>query len=160
MNRSESSQSPGNAIVVFDGVCVLCNGWVDFLLRHDHGQRYRFAAMQSPAGSELLVRNGLDPDDPMSFLLIDERGAQIDSDAIITVLGSLGGMWRAVWVVRLMPGRMRDPLYRWIARNRYRWFGRKPACYLPRADQQHRFLHHSLHACFYGIAIKCLQELV
>lgn len=139
MNRPEPTQ-PGKAIIVFDGVCVLCNGWVDFLLRHDRKQRYRFAAMQGAAGAGLLARNGLDPGDPMSFLLIDEQGATTDSDAIIAVLEGLGGAWRTVAVLRIIPKGMRDPLYRWLARNRYRWFGRKPACALPREDQRQRFL--------------------
>ena len=58
------------AVIVFDGTCVLCNGWVDFLLRHDRYARYRFAAMQTPAGRALLTAHGLDPDDPASFLLV------------------------------------------------------------------------------------------
>src|SRR3546814_18802459 len=79
------------AIVVFDGVCALCSGWVRFLLRHDHARRFRFAAMQDDAGRRLLAGHGLDPDDPMSFLLLDASGARTDSDAIIAVLIRIGG---------------------------------------------------------------------
>lgn len=135
MNRSERS-----AVIVFDGVCVLCNGWVDFLLARDRRQRYRFAAMQTQAGCNLLQANGLDADDPMSFLLLDEKGARIDSDAIIAVLTGLGGIWRAAAMFRLLPRAVRDPAYRWLARNRYRWFGKKEACYLPADGQRDRFL--------------------
>lgn len=135
MNRPER-----HALIVFDGVCALCNGWVEFLLRHDRTGRYRFAAMQSPTGRRLLQQNGLDADDPMSFLLLDETGARTDSDAIIAVLIGLGGIWRAAAALRLLPRALRDPPYRWLARNRYRWFGRKPACHLPAPAQRHRFL--------------------
>lgn len=130
----------GHAVIVFDGVCVLCSGWIRFLLKHDRRQRYRFAAMQTQAGRTLLQTHGLDADDPMSFLLLDENGARTDSDAIIAVLVGLGGVWRIAATLRLLPRALRDPAYRWLARNRYRWFGKKDACYLPSSDQRHRFV--------------------
>lgn len=130
----------GHPVIVFDGVCVLCNRWIGFLLKHDREQRYRFAAMQTPAGRALLIEHGLDADDPMSFLLLDETGARIDSDAVIAVLAGLGGLWRMAAAFRLLPRALRDPAYRWLARNRYRWFGKKQACYLPSAEQRHRFM--------------------
>lgn len=135
MNRSD-----GQAVIVFDGACALCSGWVEFLLKRDRRQRYRFAAMQTPAGRSLLEANGLDPDDPLSFLLIEGAAARTDSDAIVAILIGLGGLWRAAAVLRLLPRTVRDPAYRWLARNRYRWFGKKAACYLPSAEQAHRFL--------------------
>ena len=125
---------------MFDGVCVLCNGWVRFLLKHDRARRYRFAAMQSPSGRQLLLAHGLDPDDPTSFLLVDKDQAWRDSDALQRVLVGLGGVWRATRILHLVPVRCRDLLYRAIARNRYRWFGRHDHCYLPTAEQQKRFL--------------------
>jgi len=128
------------AIVVFDGACVLCSGWVRFLLRRDRARRFRFAAMQDGAGRRLLAAHGLDPDDPMSFLLLDASGARTDSDAIIAVLEHLGGPWRAARVLRLLPRGLRDHLYRVLARNRYRWFGRRDACYLPPDGERGRFL--------------------
>lgn len=132
--------APAGAIVVFDGVCALCNGWVDFLLARDARGRYRFAVMQSPAGRALLARHGLDPDDPASFLLLDEAGAHTDSDAIVRVLAGLGGPWRAAVLARLLPRRLRDVLYRALARRRYRWFGRRDACRVPDPAQRHRFV--------------------
>lgn len=132
---------PGDpAIIVFDGVCVLCSGWVRFLLGRDRGQRFRFAAMQNEAGRALLARHGLDPDDPVTFLLLDGQGAHTDSDAIIRVLAGLGGAWRAAAAFRLIPRALRDAGYRRLARNRYRWFGRKPSCMLPAPEHRHRFL--------------------
>lgn len=127
-------------VIVFDGVCVLCNGWIGFLLRHDRERRYRFAAMQGAHGRGLLAAHGLDPDDPVSFLLVEGGRAWTDTDAIARVLVGLGGIWRVGASIRWLPRVLRDPLYRLIARNRYRWFGRYEHCLLPTAEQRTRFL--------------------
>lgn len=130
------------AVIVFDGVCVLCNGWVHFLLKHDRQAHFRFASMQSAAGRALLQAHHLDPDDPTSFLLIDQDGAWTDTAAIARVFAQLGAWWRPVAVlIRLVPARLRDRAYRLIARNRYRWFGRHAQCLLPTPQQRTRFLN-------------------
>ncbi|AWH54488.1 hypothetical protein C1924_15535 [Stenotrophomonas sp. ESTM1D_MKCIP4_1] len=129
-----------SAVIVFDGVCALCSRWVRFLLRFDRQGRYRFAAMQGAQGSALLRANGLDPHDPLSFLLVDAQGAWSDTDAILRVLTGLGGVWRVAGLLRVLPRRVRDVAYRALARNRYRWFGRHDACYLPTPEQAARFL--------------------
>ena len=133
------------AIVVFDGVCAFCNGSIGFLLKHDKAQRYHFAAMQSDAGRALLLDNGLNPDDPASFLLVeyDRPGApriSSDSEAARRVLAGLGGIWRLANVMRIVPRGLRDGAYRWFARNRYRWFGRHESCTIPAPEVRHRFL--------------------
>lgn len=130
----------GSAIVVFDGVCVLCSGWVRFLLRFDRRGRYRFAALQSASGRTLLRDHGLDPDDPLSFLLLTPERAWTDSDAAIGVIAGLGGAWRVVAALRVLPRRWRDAAYRLLARNRYRWFGTAAQCFLPDPEQRSRFL--------------------
>lgn len=135
-----STDADPRPVVVFDGVCVLCNGWVRFLLRHDRQQRYRFAAMQTESGRALLARHGLDPDDPASFLLVENGQAWKDTDAIVRVVDSLGGLWRMVHALRVLPPPLRDRLYRVVARNRYRWFGRHDACLLPPTGNEGRFL--------------------
>nr|WP_295380615.1 thiol-disulfide oxidoreductase DCC family protein [Pseudoxanthomonas sp.] len=135
----EAAVAAGQAVIVFDGTCVLCNGWVDFLLRHDRRQRYRFAAMQGRAGRALLARHGLDPDDPASFLLLEQARAWTDTDAISRVLGGLGGAWMLARLIVLVPRSARDALYRWLARNRYRWFG-TTACRVPDDSERARFL--------------------
>ena len=135
---SNEHRQAGGPIIVFDGVCVLCNGWIRFLLERDGG-RYRFAAMQTPAGRALLVAHGLDADDPASFLLVDEGQAWTDSDAIRRVLVGLGGLWKSAVLLVLIPRFLRDPLYRLIARNRYRWFG-TTSCTVPDEAQRARFL--------------------
>lgn len=128
------------AVIVFDGVCVLCSGWVRFLLRHDRRGRYRFAAMQSTAGRALLAGHGLDPDDPVSFLLVDEVRAWTDTDAIVRVVSGLGGPWQVARLALILPRPLRDRPYRLVARNRYRWFGRRDACLVPAREHRGRFL--------------------
>lgn len=127
-------------VIVFDGVCALCSRWVRFLLRVDRQERYRFAAMQGTHGRVLLRQHGLDPDDPLSFLLLEDGRAWTDTDAIVRVLVGLGGPWRLAVVLRAAPRRLRDRAYRALARNRYRWFGRHDGCFLPSAEQARRFL--------------------
>ena len=138
---SASSTAPHvGPIVVFDGVCALCSGWVRFLLRHDRRAGFRFAAMQDRIGRDLLVAHGIDPDDPVSFLLVDGDAGWHDSDGVIEVLRRLGGVWRIATVLRLIPRRPRDAAYRLLARNRYRVFGRRDSCMLPPAGMRGRFL--------------------
>lgn len=128
------------SIVVFDGVCVFCSGWVRFLLKRDRAARFRFATMQSQAGRRLLAGHGLDPDDPVSFLLVEDGGAFTDSGAILRIVTRLGGAWRLAAAGYAVPRPVRDALYRWLARNRYRWFGRRDACFAPTPETAHRFL--------------------
>lgn len=129
-----------SAVIVFDGVCALCSRWVRFLLRFDRKGRYRFAAMQGEQGRRLLEAHGLDPDDPLSFLLVEAGTAYTDTDAIVRVISGLGGVWRLAGVARWLPKALRDRGYRWLARNRYRWFGRHETCFLPTLEQRGRFL--------------------
>jgi predicted DCC family thiol-disulfide oxidoreductase YuxK len=128
-------------VIVFDGVCVLCSRWVDFVLRHDRAGRFRLAAMQGAHGRELLQAHGLSADDPVSFLLVQEGRGHTDTDAIARVLYGLGGHWRlASRLLRAIPRICRDPAYRWIARHRYRLFGQRASCRLPEPAQAWRFL--------------------
>jgi len=128
------------AVIVFDGVCALCSRWVRFLLRFDQRGRYRFAAMQGAQGRALLQQHGLDPDDPLSFLLVEQGRAWSDTDAIVRVLAGLGGVWKLAHVLWVVPRAWRDRAYRALARNRYRWFGRHEQCFLPTPAQAARFL--------------------
>ena len=135
-----STEYPSPATIVFDGDCAVCSAWVHFLLRHDRDARYRFAAMQAPSGRALLVAHGLDPDDPSSFLLLEGDCAWTDTDAIRRVVTGLGGVWRAAHVLAWIPKPLRDRIYRLVARNRYRWFGRNATCFVPTPEQRARFL--------------------
>lgn len=130
-----------DAVIVFDGVCVLCSRWTRFVLRFDHHQHFQLAAMQTEAGRSILAAHGLDPLDPSTFIVVDAGVAYIESDALIHVLTRFGGVWRvAAGALRLLPRRWRDGGYRVIARNRYRWFGRKELCVIPVPAQRARFI--------------------
>lgn len=128
-------------VIVFDGVCILCSRWVDFILRHDVSGRFRLAAMQGTHGRALLAEHGLSPDDPASLLLVQGDRGYTDTDAIIRVLREFGRGWRLLgYLLKLMPRWLRDPFYRWLARNRYEIFGKRSQCRLPDAAQAWRFL--------------------
>ena len=136
-----TAQPDHNPVIVFDGVCVLCSRWVGFLLKRDRGRVFRFAAMQGPSGRDLLRRAGLDPDDPSSFIVVEAGAVRKQTDAIAAVLKRLHAPWPAVGGLMLLaPRGLRDWLYFRIARNRYRLFGRKDACYLPAPEEKARFL--------------------
>ncbi len=129
-------------VIVFDGVCLLCSRWVRFLLKHDSAARYRFVSMQSDSGRALLLEHGLDSGSPLSFLLVEDGRGYTDSDAIARVLHGLGRRrWR--WLshgMLLVPRWLRDPLYRFVARHRYRIFGQSRSCFVPTPDQHERFM--------------------
>lgn len=127
-------------IVVFDAKCLLCSAWVQFLLKHDKRGVFRFASIQSRAGVDLLARAGLGVADLTTLLLVDGQHSYQHTAAIFRVLHQLGFPWRLAWAGWLVPSFARDAAYRWIARNRYRFFGRSDACFLPAADQRRRFL--------------------
>jgi predicted DCC family thiol-disulfide oxidoreductase YuxK len=131
--------TPG-AIVVFDGVCVFCCGGVRFLLPRDRAGRFRFATMQSETGRRLLAVHGMDPNDPVSFLLVERRRAYTDSSAALRILMLLGGWWRLAGAFYAVPRPLRDAVYRFVARRRYRWFGRRESCFVPSAETADRFL--------------------
>jgi predicted DCC family thiol-disulfide oxidoreductase YuxK len=128
-------------VLVFDGICVLCSRSVHFVLRHDRDQRYRFATTQSDRGRELLIAHGLNPQDPLSVLLIEQGVGYTESTAMLRVLSSFGGAWKELAAcLQIIPRALRDPVYRWIGRHRYRWFGQRQTCYLPQPEDAARFL--------------------
>lgn len=127
-------------VIVYDGICRFCSAWVRFLLRRDRAGLFHFAPMQGPTGRRLLADQGLDPDDPSSFLYRENGRVYQDSDAVLRVVGQLGGAWPLVRLLRLVPGFMRDAVYRLLARNRYRWFGRQERCELPDPGAAKRFI--------------------
>jgi predicted DCC family thiol-disulfide oxidoreductase YuxK len=132
---------PGCPIIVFDGVCHLCNGWVDFVLKRDKAEQFMFSATQTAAGRRLLQEHGLDPDLPASFLLLDDHVPYINSDGVLRVLKKLGGPWKGIAIaLSFIPRRLRDVVYRFVARHRYRFFGRRSECMLPSVEFSRRFI--------------------
>ncbi|HWV18956.1 MAG TPA: thiol-disulfide oxidoreductase DCC family protein [Rhodocyclaceae bacterium] len=127
-------------IVVFDAKCLLCSAWVRFLLKHDKQRRFRFASIQGEYGRVLLDRNGLQADQLETLLLVTDGRTYQHTAAILRVLHVLGWPWRLIWILWLLPAPLRDALYRWCARNRYRIFGKSEACYVPSPQDRARFL--------------------
>ena len=129
------------AIVLFDGVCGLCNRSVDVLLRLDRHGALRFAPLQSRVGQALLRDRGLDPSEFSSVVVIADGRVYRRSDAVLHAMSTIGGMWRAISAAgRLIPRPLRDLVYDWIATNRYRWFGQRSTCRLPTPEERERFL--------------------
>lgn len=127
-------------ILVFDGECIFCSGWVNFVLRHDRQGRYRFITAQSPLGQALYRHYGLDSRDYETNILIADGIAYLKSEGSLRLAAGLGFPWKLAGILRLIPKSIRDPLYEWIARNRYRIAGRRNTCFVPSPEQRARFL--------------------
>lgn len=125
--------------VIFDGVCNLCNGTVDFLLRHDVHRRFIVGGFQTKAAQELLREHGIDHAPETIYVLADGR-LYSESDAILRITRELPLPWRLATVFRYVPRPLRNVLYRFIARNRYQWFGKRRSCRLPTEEERSRFL--------------------
>jgi predicted DCC family thiol-disulfide oxidoreductase YuxK len=126
-------------VIFFDGVCGLCNRWVDFVLARDRQGVFRFAPLQGETARDWLR---IEPGQPLnSVVLVDHHGVYRKSDAIWRMLIRLGGIWIVPgWLLRLTPRPLRQWGYDLVARRRYRWFGKKEACRLPRPQERARFL--------------------
>ena len=138
----EAADASGEAhpVLLFDGVCNLCNAAVQQVIDRDPEARFRFASLQSEAGRRLLARAGAPKSMPDSVVLIDQNGVHTRSDAAIRTAGKLGLPWSLLSIARLVPRPLRDLVYDGIARNRYRWFGRQTVCRMPTPDLRARFL--------------------
>ena len=127
-------------IVVFDAQCLLCSNSVHFLLRHDKQGVFRFASIQGATGGAILTKAGLSVDGLQTMLLNDEERVWAQSAALLRVAHGLGWPWRIAWLIWVIPAPLRDALYRWVARNRYRLFGRTDSCLVPPKNYAARFL--------------------
>ena len=140
-DRATNAIAAAHPIIVFDAQCVMCSANAQFVLRQDRRGYFRLASMQGEVGAALYRRFGIDPADPESLIVVDGERVLRDSDAILAIYAGLGGPWRALATIgRLMPRFLRDPIYRWIARNRYRRFGRREVCWVPSAKDAERVL--------------------
>jgi predicted DCC family thiol-disulfide oxidoreductase YuxK len=128
------------AVVLFDGVCNLCSGFVQFVLPRDDAGKYRFASLQSDVGRELLAEHDLPTDELESVVLIEDGESYVKSAAVIRIAAELGGVYRLLSPFRYLPRGIRDRVYDFVADHRYRWFGKKDQCMLPPEGVQSRFL--------------------
>jgi predicted DCC family thiol-disulfide oxidoreductase YuxK len=128
------------SVVLIDGVCHLCQGLVRFIIPRDPKARIRFAPLQSEIGSGLLRSNGLDSGQLSTVVLVENGTAFTESAAVLRIARKLRLPWPVLYLFILVPRPIRDALYRYVARNRYRWFGREEQCLMPTPDIKRRFL--------------------
>jgi predicted DCC family thiol-disulfide oxidoreductase YuxK len=140
------SGSGPNPIILYDGICGLCNRLVQFILGHDSRDRFRFASLQSDFAAQLLRRHSASPEDLDTMYVIIDRGLREEriasrSDAAVAVLRELGGGWAALGIaLRALPLELRNWGYNLVARNRYRTFGKYDSCPIPSVKDRHKFL--------------------
>jgi predicted DCC family thiol-disulfide oxidoreductase YuxK len=128
------------AVILFDGVCNLCNASVMFVIKHDPGARFSFAALQGEAGGRLAREWGVNPDDVSTLVLVADGRCFTRSTAALHIAHDLGFPWFLLWVLALAPAALRDRVYDFVANRRYRWFGRRDSCPLPTPELRARFL--------------------
>ncbi|AZO60406.1 DUF393 domain-containing protein [Mesorhizobium sp. M1A.F.Ca.IN.022.07.1.1] len=127
-------------LLVFDGVCVFCSGFVQIVLKIDRNKRFRLATAQSPLGEALFREHGLPTEDYDSNLAIIDGAAFTKLDSFVAVMAALGWPWRAARLLLVLPRPLRDWLYDRIAKNRYALFGRKDSCEIPSAELRQRLI--------------------
>jgi predicted DCC family thiol-disulfide oxidoreductase YuxK len=137
---TQNQDKEQNLVILFDGVCNLCNGAVRFFIKHDSRQRLRFASLQSESGRCILEKHGLPDDHLSSIVFVEGENSHLNSSAFLRACRHLRFPWYAATVFLLIPRPIRDLIYKWIARNRYRWFGKRDSCSLPNSADADRFL--------------------
>lgn len=141
MTATERSAKHQNGpIILFDAECVLCSTNAQFVLKHDKAGHFRLASMQGEIGADIYRKHGMDPKDPRSMLVIEGNRVRRDSDAVLSIYEALGLPWRLFAIFRIVPAFLRDPVYRWVARNRYRLFGRRTSCWVAAPEYRDRIL--------------------
>ena len=128
------------SLILFDGYCNLCSGTVQFILKHDRKAKFRFASLQSEYGKSLLQKHQLPTDSFGTFVLVEEDIVFTKSTAALRIVKSLTGMWPLLYVAIIIPRFLRDAIYNLVARNRYKWFGRRDSCWLPKNEWKERFM--------------------
>ena len=133
-----------SSVILFDGVCNLCCGWIQFLIRRDKKAVFTFVPLQSDTGKRLLETvdlkaENLTTSNINTIVYIKNNQAFIESEAVLEILTNLGGIWRIFGVLRLIPRSLRDKIYRYIASKRYSLFGKRTSCFLPTPENEKRF---------------------
>lgn len=131
---------PGKKLVLFDGICNLCNRSVQFIIKNDKKQQFLFASLQGNKGQEILKNFNLPTSQLHSFVLVDNKKVYTQSAAALRIANILGGGWKLFYGLMIIPPFIRNGVYKWIARNRYKWFGKKDDCMIPTPDVKERFL--------------------
>ena len=126
--------------LLYDGHCALCNSWVRWVLKHDRDAVFRFAALQSDFAGELLAKHGIDSNQRATIVVVENDHALTRSDAALAVIARMPGFWKYLRFARYCPRLLRDSIYSYIARNRFRWFPRYESCPLPPVAHRDRFV--------------------
>ena len=129
-----------NPVVLFDGICNLCSTSVQFIIKHDTKKHFRFASLQSDLGQKILRQFGLPADELNSFILLEDQKIYTKSSGALRVTKKLNGLWPALYGFIIVPPFIRNAVYSWVARNRYKWFGKKETCWLPTPELRKLFL--------------------
>lgn len=131
----------GKKIVLFDGVCNLCNNFVQTIIQHDKKDIYRFASLQSEYGQQVQKYLGLDSDNIKSVILYEPGVAYFHkSEAALRIIQSFGGTYSLLWILRIFPKFIGNAVYDFVAFNRYKWFGKKDQCMIPTPELKDKFL--------------------
>lgn len=136
----QQQSGTSHPVLLFDGVCNLCNGAVQWILLRDRKGVFHFSALQSDTGQALLQQSGFSAKDFDTIVLVDDQRVFTRSDAALEIARRLGGAWSLLYAFKIVPRPLRDAVYNWVARNRYRWFGRREECMLPRPEWKQRFV--------------------
>ena len=131
---------PVKPLILFDGVCNLCNGSVLFIIRRDRNAKFQFAALQSSFGQSQLFQFDLPQNELNTIILIKEGKLLVKSDAALEIARNLDGIWPLFYTFKIVPAFFRNWIYELVAKNRYHWFGRQEACIIPTPDLKARFL--------------------
>ena len=129
------------SIILFDGVCNFCNSAVNFVIKRDKNNLIQFSPLQTEIAHELLARHKLPTEDMKSFIFIEEGKSYTQSTAALKVCKYLTGLWPLLYSFIIIPHFIRDGIYKWIAKNRYKWFGQKNECMIPTPELQAKFLN-------------------
>ncbi|MGP8246639.1 MAG: thiol-disulfide oxidoreductase DCC family protein [Bryobacteraceae bacterium] len=140
MRYGDAGSTGGHPVVFFDGICNLCNALVAFVIRRDRSARFRFATLQSASSTHLVGDGGVAGSPSDSIVLVEDGRTYRNSTAVLLIARRLRFPWPAVYALIAVPAPLRDWVYRLVARNRYRWFGRGPRCMVPAPELRERFL--------------------
>lgn len=143
--RVEKAQEAGRSIVLFDGVCALCNASIRFLMKRDRADRFRFASLQGSFAAGVLARHGKNARDLDAVSVVVDYGRPTErvlsrAAAVSYLLEALGGIWTLARLLRLVPEALLNRLYDFVAANRYNWFGRHDTCPIPTAAERAKFI--------------------
>lgn len=133
-------ENKSHKVILFDGVCNLCNGAINFVIKKDKRNVFKFAALQSEAGIMLLSKYKIDTSKVDSIILVDGENCYVKSSAALRIAKDLSGGYPLLYGFLILPRFIRDAVYDYIARNRYKWFGKKESCMIPTPELKSKFL--------------------